>query len=110
MEDVLIAEEEDCIHKEESMPYKMKKVDGYQVKGPSGVHAKNTTKGKAEAQMRLLRGVEHGMVPKKMMKKSIKGSPPMTNPEMVKGYRSLGRGLPVMDGKAHATENRGEGY
>lgn len=45
------------------MPYKMKKVDGYNVSGPSGTHAKNTSKGKAMAQMRLLRGVEHGMVP-----------------------------------------------
>lgn len=28
------------------------------------VHARGTTKGKADAQMRLLRGVEHGMVPR----------------------------------------------
>jgi len=28
------------------------------------VHARGTTSGKADAQMRLLRGVEHGMVPK----------------------------------------------
>jgi len=46
----------------------------------------------------------------KMQRKSTKGSPEMTNAEVVKGYRSLGRGLPIMDGKAHATENRGEGY
>ncbi len=91
------------------MPYKMKKVDGFQVKGPSGVHAKNTTKAKAESQMRLLMGVEHGMVPRKMMDKSTKGSPSATNAELTKGYKSLGRGLPVMDGKPHATENRGEG-
>ena len=92
------------------MPYKMKKVNGFQVKGPSGVHAKNTTKAKAESQMRLLRGVEHGMVPRKMMNKSTKGSPPATAAELAQGYKSLGRGLPVMDGKPHATENRGEGY
>jgi len=46
------------------MPYKMEKVDGYQVRGPSGVHAKNTSKRKAKAQIRLMKGVEHGMVPR----------------------------------------------
>lgn len=92
------------------MPYKMKNVDGFQVKGPSGVHAKKTTKAKAESQMRLLRGVEHGMVPRKMMNKSTKGSPSLTNAELSKGYRSLGKGFPqVMDGKAHGGDNRGEG-
>jgi hypothetical protein len=44
-----------------------------------------------------------------MQKKSTKGSPEMTGAELQKGYRSLGRGLPVMDGKPHATDNRGEG-
>lgn len=44
------------------MPVKIRKVDGYQVKTPGGVKAKHTTKAKAEAQARLLRGVEHGMV------------------------------------------------
>ena len=71
------------------MPYKMKKVDGFQVKGPSGFHAKGTTKAKAEAQMRLLRGIEHGMVPRKMMKKSTKGSPEFTDVEIYQGYRKL---------------------
>lgn len=42
-------------------------------------------------------------------KKSTKGSPPATVSEMAKGYKSLGRGLPIMDGKPHATDNRGEG-
>jgi hypothetical protein len=44
------------------MPYteRKQKGGGYSVSGPSGVHAKNTTKAKADAQMRLLRGVEHG--------------------------------------------------
>lgn len=53
------------------MPYKMKKTKGgkYSVSGPSGVHAKGTTKAKAEAQMRLLRGIEHGMKPRKKKKK-----------------------------------------
>jgi hypothetical protein len=43
------------------MPYKMKKVGSkYRVTSPHGVRAKGTTKEKAEAQMRLLRGVEFG--------------------------------------------------
>jgi hypothetical protein len=47
------------------MPYKMTKVDGYRVTSPHGVKAKHTTKGRGAAQMRLLRGVEHGMVPRR---------------------------------------------
>ena len=48
------------------MPYQERKTKsgGYSVRGPGGVHAKNTTKAKADAQIRLLRGVEHGMVPR----------------------------------------------
>ncbi len=46
----------------------------------------------------------------KQQKKSTKGSPEMTNVELMKGYRNLGRGFPqVMDGKAHGGDNRGEG-
>ena len=45
------------------MPVRIKKVNGYRVSTPSGVKAKHTTKKKAEAQARLLRGVEHGWVP-----------------------------------------------
>lgn len=46
------------------MPVKIRKVSkGYRVSTPSGVHAKATTKKKAEAQARLLRGVEHGWKP-----------------------------------------------
>ena len=45
------------------MPYTLKKVDGYQVRGPSGVHAKSTTLAKAKRQMRLLHGVEYGWTP-----------------------------------------------
>ena len=48
----------------ENMPYTMKKTNSkYSVRGPSGVHAKGTTEKKAKAQMRLLRGVEHGWKP-----------------------------------------------
>jgi len=45
------------------MPVKIKKVDGYQVKTPGGVKAKDTTKAKAQAQANLLRAVEHGWKP-----------------------------------------------
>jgi hypothetical protein len=42
---------------------KKKGSHGYQVSTPHGVHAKGTTKEKAEAQARLLRGLEHGWTP-----------------------------------------------
>ena len=45
------------------MPVKIRKVDGFRVSTPGGVKAKRTTKAKAEAQARLLRGVEHGFKP-----------------------------------------------
>ena len=45
------------------MPVKVKKVDGYQVSHGGKVSAKKTTKGKAEAQANLLRGVAHGWKP-----------------------------------------------
>ena len=45
------------------MPVKVKKVDGYRVSTPGGTKAKSTTKAKAEAQRRLLQGVEHGWHP-----------------------------------------------
>ena len=70
------------------MPYKLKKVDGYQVKGPSGVHAKHSTEENAKAQIRLLQGVEHGMIPNKM-KKSTKGSPAFSKSELAQGYRKV---------------------
>ena len=48
------------------MPSKVRKVrGGYQVRTPGGVKAKHTTKAKAAAQVRLLRGVEHGWHPTK---------------------------------------------
>jgi len=47
------------------MPVKIRKVDGYRVSTPGGVKAKSTTKKKAEAQRRLLQGIEHGMKPRK---------------------------------------------
>jgi len=45
------------------MPVSITKTDGYRVSTPGGVKAKNTTKEKAEAQRRLLQGVEHGWHP-----------------------------------------------
>jgi len=45
------------------MPYTIRKVDGYRVSSPHRVHAKRTTKKKAEAQVRLMQGVEHGWKP-----------------------------------------------
>jgi len=44
------------------MPVKITKTNGYKVSTPHGVKAKHTTKKKAEAQKRLLQGIEHGMV------------------------------------------------
>jgi hypothetical protein len=46
------------------MPIKIRKVGGrYRVSTPGGVKAKGTTREKALAQARLLRGVEHGWKP-----------------------------------------------
>lgn len=47
------------------MPVRIRKVNGFRVSTPGGVKAKHTTKAKAEAQARLLRGIEHGLVPRK---------------------------------------------
>lgn len=43
------------------MPYTETKLKSGKVKvtGPSGVHAKGTSKANADAQVRLLRGIEH---------------------------------------------------
>lgn len=41
------------------------KSGGYRVSTPHGVKAKNTTKAKADAQVRLLRGIENGWQPTK---------------------------------------------
>ena len=43
------------------MPYTETKLKSGKVRvaGPSGVHAKGTTKAKADAQVRLLQGIEH---------------------------------------------------
>ena len=47
------------------MPVKITKTKSgkYRVSTPSSVHAKGTTKAKAEAQARLLKGIEHGWKP-----------------------------------------------
>jgi deoxyribose-phosphate aldolase len=46
---------------------------GYTVKTPNGVHAKNTTKQKAEAQKRLLNAIDHGFKPTGALHASRKG-------------------------------------
>ena len=51
------------------MPVKIRKVNGYRVSTPSGVKARSTSKGKAKAQARLLRGIEHGWKPTGRRKK-----------------------------------------
>lgn len=53
------------------MPAKIKKKKGgkYQVSTPNSVHAKGTTKKKAEAQQRLLNAIDHGWKPTKKRKK-----------------------------------------
>jgi len=51
------------------MPVRIRKIDGkFRVSTPSGIKAKGTTEEKAEAQRRLLQGIEHGMVPRKKKK------------------------------------------
>jgi hypothetical protein len=46
------------------MPAKITKVKGgYKVSTPNGTHAKKTSKAKAEAQQRLLNGIDHGWKP-----------------------------------------------
>lgn len=47
------------------MPEKISKTSSgkYRVTGPHGVHAKGTTKAKAEAQVRLLNAIDHGYDP-----------------------------------------------
>ncbi|MFH2073842.1 MAG: hypothetical protein ABIJ57_00650 [Pseudomonadota bacterium] len=48
------------------MPVKIRKAGKkYRVSTPGGVKAKGTTRGKAEAQKRLLRALDHGFKPRK---------------------------------------------
>ena len=48
------------------MPYKVTKVaSGFEVSSPTKVHSKHTSRAKAEAQMRLLNGLKHGMKKRK---------------------------------------------
>jgi hypothetical protein len=51
------------------MPLKIRKVKGgYRVSTPRRVTAKKTTKKKAQSQVNLLRGVEHGWKPTRRKK------------------------------------------
>lgn len=45
------------------MPGDIKKVDGYRVKWGGRTTAKHTSKARAQGQLNLLRGVEHGWKP-----------------------------------------------
>jgi hypothetical protein len=47
------------------MPAKITKLKNgkYRVATPNGTHAKHTTKAKAQAQQRLLNGIDHGWHP-----------------------------------------------
>jgi hypothetical protein len=58
------------------MPAKIKKTKTgkYTVSTPGGTKSKGTTKAKAEAQARLLQGVEHGWKPTGKKKKRGKKS------------------------------------
>ena len=48
------------------MPVKIRKAGKkYRVSTPGGVKAKGTTRGKAEAQKRLLDAIDHGFKPRK---------------------------------------------
>lgn len=48
------------------MPVTVKKKGKvYQVRTPNAVHAKGTTKEKAEAQRRLLNAIDHGWTPER---------------------------------------------
>ena len=52
------------------MPVKIAKTNHkYRVSTPGGTKAKGTTKAKAQAQRRLLQGIEHGMVPRSKKRK-----------------------------------------
>jgi hypothetical protein len=55
------------------IPYKKTSLKGGKVRitGPSGVHMKAGTKKNAEAQLRLLHGVERGWTPTKGKKQGI---------------------------------------
>lgn len=46
---------------------------GYSVRTPNGVKAKHTTKAKAQAQKRLLQGVEHGWKPTGRVSRVVMG-------------------------------------
>lgn len=54
-----------------TMPVKVTKKPGgkYKVETPNMVHAKGTTKAKAESQERLLNAIEHGLKPTKGKRK-----------------------------------------
>lgn len=80
--------------------------EGYAGKLHSGSkHGPIVTK---PSQMKAIAMSEAGL--SKQQRKSTKGSPEMTTAELMKGYKSLGKGfMQPMDGKPHSGDNRGEG-
>jgi hypothetical protein len=54
------------------MPVRVSRVKGgrYSVRTPGGVKSRGTTKRKAESQVRLLRAVDHGFVPRRRRRRS----------------------------------------
>ncbi len=73
------------------MPYKiLANEDGsYRVTGPSGVHAKSTTKEKAKAQIQVMQMREHGIPAKKTKKRKLKWGTPKAEADLAlkeRGY------------------------
>ena len=57
------------------MPVEIRKVNGgYRVQTPNQIHAKKTTKKKAEAQARLLNTVEHDSDFVKKVRRNVTGN------------------------------------
>jgi len=69
------------------MPGRVKKVDGFRTIWGGRVTAKNTTGTKAQAQLNLLRGVEHGWVPPKYARRPRRSR---TMPDRTRGDRQVG--------------------
>jgi len=99
------------------MPYKTRKVDGHQVKNveTGRVHAKNTSKAKAQAQTNLLRGVEHGWKPTGKKAQKVKGAakgvvvgePFGGGPRRATGPAPKGKPMPIRTTKETITGRRG---
>lgn len=79
-----------------SNPTRIKRLSSgkYQVRTPHGIKARGTTLARAQAQARLLRGVEHGMVPRRnQVPIQLLANP--TSDRMIRPPRDKARSLPV---------------